>query len=143
MSFRGGGGSQGGRGRGRPKNRASPYGIGKDGKGPSWRDRRGREEGPEQGDFPIQPPNSNMDLAAAGGAEGPQIPGGELNRPPPPPKKFTNKARLFFGNLPRDFTEEELKSILTAHGEVQEVYHNKEKNFAFARMVRAIFRNGS
>ena len=57
--------------------------------------------------------------------------------PPPHPlmKKFTNKARLFFGNLPRDFSEEELQQLLTAHGEVQEIYHSKEKNFAFARMV--------
>ena len=52
------------------------------------------------------------------------------------PKKFSNRARLFFGNLPRDFTEAELKKMLTSHGEVQEIYHNREKNFAFARMVR-------
>lgn len=145
MSFRGGGGGQGagGRGRGRAKNRPTPYGIGKDGKGPSWRDRggnnRGQEEGPEQREFQVPPADSSLDMSG----EGPQAPtqGEELTRPPPPPKKFTNKARLFFGNLPRDFTEEELKTILAAHGEVQEIYHNKEKNFAFARMVSAIFSN--
>ena len=65
----------------------------------------------------------------------PVKPASEDRPPPPGPKKFTNRARLFFGNLPRDFTEDELKEILSAHGEVYEIYHNKEKNFAFARMV--------
>jgi non-POU domain-containing octamer-binding protein/proline- and glutamine-rich splicing factor len=64
----------------------------------------------------------------------------EGGRPAPPPhtpsiKKFSNRARLFFGNLPRDFSEEELRQMLVAHGEVQEIYHSKEKNFAFARML--------
>lgn len=50
-------------------------------------------------------------------------------------KKFSNKARLFVGNLPRDFSEEEMKKLFEPHGEVQEVYIHKEKNFGFVRMV--------
>ena len=75
-------------------------------------------------------PNEGAELQPQGDSSNPQ-----LLQPPLAMKKFTNKARLFFGNLPRDFTEDELRNMLTAHGEVQEIYHNKEKNFAFARMV--------
>ena len=50
-------------------------------------------------------------------------------------KKFSNKARLFIGNLPRDYSEEEVKKLFEKFGEVQEVYINKEKNFGFVRMV--------
>ena len=58
-------------------------------------------------------------------------------------KKFSNKARLFVGNLPRDTSEDELKKLFKPFGEVNEVYLQKEKNFGFVRMVRvwcALFR---
>ena len=137
MAFRGGGG--GGRGRGRGKNRPTPYGI-KDGRGGSWKDRggnnKGEDEGPPQGEYLLPHPESTVDGGAAIGVSGTPVKStSEEQLPPPGPKKFTNRARLFFGNLPRDFTEDELKEILSAHGEVYEIYHNKEKNFAFARMV--------
>ena len=107
MAHRGGVGG----GRGRSKNRPTPY------------------DRPEEFQIPKLQGGPGME-------PGDQEDGGGIVPPPPPlAKKFTNKARLFFGNLPRDFTEEELRQILAAHGEVQEVYHNKEKNFAFARMV--------
>lgn len=50
-------------------------------------------------------------------------------------KKFSNKARLFVGNLPRDFSEQQLKELFQESGEVQEVFLNKEKNFGFVRMA--------
>ena len=135
MSFRGGYG----RGKNRGKNRNSPYN--KDrlnspwGRGPGDRgDNRREREGLLPG-----PPREELFQSPAPPAEVKEV------EPPPEtenedqgpimPKKFTNKARLFFGNLPRDFTESELKAMLTTYGEVQEIYHNKDKNFAFARMV--------
>lgn len=51
-------------------------------------------------------------------------------------KKFSNKSRLFVGNLPRDFSGEELKKLFEEFGEVQEVYLQKEKNYGFVRLVR-------
>ena len=51
-------------------------------------------------------------------------------------KKFSNKSRLFVGNLPRDFSGEELKKLFEEFGEVQEVYVQKEKNYGFVRLVR-------
>lgn len=140
----GGGGGRGGGGRGR-KNRSSPYskaGRGGGGGTVPW-----NQQEPEKGDFILPTPQNE------GGTPGgppdtdttaPQPEGGQQSNrlamlPHPAMKKFTNKARLFFGNLPRDFSEEELKQMLAAHGEFQEIYHSKEKNFAFARMVCTIF----
>ena len=55
-------------------------------------------------------------------------------------KKFSNKARLFVGNLPRDFSEQQLRELFQESGEVQEVFVNKEKNFGFVRMVSKIMK---
>ena len=54
-------------------------------------------------------------------------------------KKFSNKSRLFVGNLPRDFSGEELKKLFEEFGEVQEVYVQKEKNYGFVRLVRKCY----
>lgn len=62
-------------------------------------------------------------------------PGGEGGPTPKKEKKFTNRSRLFVGNLPRDMTEDELRKLFEPYGEVQEVFHQKEKNFGFIRMV--------
>ena len=113
--------------------------------------RRGPYEEPPQGGFPFSEHNMGM-----GGGPGPQDANGMREAMPPPllgdpqvdgqtggpsdPKKerkFSNRARLFVGNLPRDFTEEELKTTFEKFGEVQEVFIQKEKNFGFVRMVRA------
>lgn len=56
-------------------------------------------------------------------------------------KKFSNKARLFVGNLPRDMAEAEVKKLFEPFGEVREVFLQKDKNFGFVRMVWcALFR---
>ena len=68
-------------------------------------------------------------------------PGAEGGPTPKKEKKFTNRSRLFVGNLPRDMSETELKKLFEPYGEVQEVFHQKEKNFGFVRMVWwALFR---
>ena len=119
-------GFRGGR---RGKGRPSPY----------WRERRG----PRQWDKPREEERPVMVMREGGEEEGqnhstPEFSvlegasgSGEARRE----KKFSNKARLFVGNLPRDFTEDELKKLFEPHGEVQEVYVHKEKSFGFVRMV--------
>lgn len=141
MAFRGGGGGGGGRGGRRGKNRPSPYNM-KDGKSVSWGGNKGQQD-PQQGGeiLPLLPNPVVVEGAEQTGVTSsePHTEGDNSTAAPPPPptsKKFTNKARLFFGNLPRDFTEEELRNMLAVHGEIQEIYHNRDKNFAFARMVR-------
>lgn len=51
-------------------------------------------------------------------------------------KKFSGRNRLYVGNLTNDVTEEELIQMFSSYGEVSEVFINKEKNFAFLRIVR-------
>lgn len=63
--------------------------------------------------------------------------GGDDQRPSlpePPKKKFTNRCRLFIGNLPMDLKESELKDMLGKYGELSELYLSG-KGFAFARLV--------
>lgn len=50
-------------------------------------------------------------------------------------KKFSNKARVFVGNLHRDTTDDQIKKLFEQYGEVREVFLQKDKNFGFVRMV--------
>ena len=124
MALRGGGGG----GRGKAKNRQSPYSRG----GGGWEGPRAQQEGQERG-FVLPNPTEWAEPPSGATPTAGELP------PLPAVKKFSNKARLFFGNLPRDFAEEELRKMLVAHGEVHEIYHNKEKNFGFARMVGGLY----
>ena len=49
-------------------------------------------------------------------------------------KKFSGRARLYVGNLSPDTTEEQLKELVSQHGEVGEMFFNNEKHFAFLRL---------
>ena len=77
---------------------------------------------------------------------------GPLDMPPPPhegefgngppgepvpkrEKKFSNKSRLFVGNLPRGMIEDDIRKLFEPFGEVQEVFLQKEKSFGFVRLV--------
>ena len=83
---------------------------------------------------PFKPvPEGAQDIAVGGEAE--NGPPGEGGPTPKKEKKFSNKARLFVGNLPRDMTDTELRKLFEPFGEVHEVFHQKEKNFGFVRMV--------
>ncbi len=138
---RGGGGRRAG---GRGGGRQGPY---------DWKDRprpwKDRRQGPRKDGSPSGAPRGTQDelnhshgsdggetsqLGMFGQSSGLGQGASEVRRPI---KKFSNKARLFVGNLPRDFSEEELKKLFEPHGEVQEVYVHREKNFGFVRMVRA------
>lgn len=50
-------------------------------------------------------------------------------------KKFAGHCRLYIGNLTNDVTDEEINVLFSPYGETAEVFVNKEKNFAFIRMV--------
>ena len=62
-------------------------------------------------------------------------PPGELLTGPKREKKFSNKSRLFVGNLPRDMMEDDIRKLFEPFGEVQEVFLQKEKSFGFVRLV--------
>lgn len=54
-------------------------------------------------------------------------------------KKFSGRSRLYVGNLTSDVTEEEITEMFSPFGEVAEFFINKEKNFAFLKLVISIF----
>ncbi|KAG7500402.1 splicing factor, proline-and glutamine-rich isoform X1 [Solea senegalensis] len=52
----------------------------------------------------------------------------------PGEKTYTQRCRLFIGNLPNDITEELLKKMFAKYGEPSEVFVNKAKGFGFIRL---------
>lgn len=54
-------------------------------------------------------------------------------------KKFSGRNRLYIGNLTNDISEDEIQQMFSPFGETSELFINKEKNFAFLRMVRKFF----
>lgn len=56
----------------------------------------------------------------------------------PGEKTYTQRCRLFIGNLPNDITEENFKKLFAKYGEPSEVFINKGKCFGFIRLVRRI-----
>jgi len=55
---------------------------------------------------------------------------------PPHERKFTQRSRLFVGNLLPGTTEEEFKKLFSQFGEISETFINADKGFGFVRLVR-------
>jgi splicing factor, proline- and glutamine-rich len=53
--------------------------------------------------------------------------------------KFSGRSRLYVGNLGNDINENDLKDHFASYGEIAEVFLNKEKGFAFVRVVSYLF----
>jgi RNA recognition motif-containing protein len=58
----------------------------------------------------------------------------------PGEKTFTQRCRLFIGNLPTDLTEDDFKKLFSKYGEANEVFINRDRGFGFIRLVRLRFR---
>lgn len=54
----------------------------------------------------------------------------------PGEKTFTQRCRLFVGNLPVDISEEEFKNMFAKYGKCNEVFINRDRGFGFIRLVR-------
>lgn len=59
----------------------------------------------------------------------------------PGEKSYTQRCRLFVGNLPTDITEEDFKRLFERYGEPSEVFINRDRGFGFIRLVRSCARN--
>ena len=57
----------------------------------------------------------------------------------PGEKTYTQRCRLFVGNLPADITEDEFKRLFAKYGEPGEVFINKGKGFGFIKLVSLVF----
>lgn len=55
----------------------------------------------------------------------------------PGEKSYTQRCRLFVGNLPTDITEEDFKRLFERYGEPSEVFINRDRGFGFIRLVRS------
>uniref|UniRef100_A0A672YB31 RRM domain-containing protein n=1 Tax=Sphaeramia orbicularis TaxID=375764 RepID=A0A672YB31_9TELE len=56
----------------------------------------------------------------------------------PGEKTFTQRSRLFVGNLPNGVTEEDLEKLFSKYGKANEVFINKERGFGFIRLETRI-----
>ncbi|XP_066516341.1 paraspeckle component 1 isoform X2 [Hoplias malabaricus] len=52
----------------------------------------------------------------------------------PGEKTFTQRCRLFVGNLPTDITEEDFRKLFSKYGEANEVFINRDRGFGFIRL---------
>lgn len=52
----------------------------------------------------------------------------------PGEKTFTQRCRLFVGNLPTDMTDEDFKKIFFKYGDAKEVFINRDRGFGFIRL---------
>ncbi|KAM3925811.1 non-POU domain-containing octamer-binding protein-like [Leptodactylus fuscus] len=52
----------------------------------------------------------------------------------PGEKTFTQRSRLFVGNLPQDVTEEELRKMFEKYGKAGEIFIHNDKGFGFIRL---------
>ncbi|KAM3662652.1 non-POU domain-containing octamer-binding protein isoform X2 [Molothrus aeneus] len=76
--------------------------------------------------------------ARRGGPPGPALDEGLTidlkNFRKPGEKTFTQRSRLFVGNLPPDITEEEMRKLFEKYGKAGEVFIHKDKGFGFIRL---------
>lgn len=56
----------------------------------------------------------------------------------PGEKTYTQRCRLFVGNLPTDITEEDFKRLFERYGEPSEVFINRDRGFGFIRLVSVV-----
>uniref|UniRef100_A0A8C1GUX3 Splicing factor proline/glutamine-rich n=1 Tax=Cyprinus carpio TaxID=7962 RepID=A0A8C1GUX3_CYPCA len=52
----------------------------------------------------------------------------------PGEKTYTQRCRLFIGNLPNDITEPEFRKLFAKYGEPSEIFINQSKGFGFIRL---------
>ncbi|CAL8309125.1 unnamed protein product [Merluccius merluccius] len=52
----------------------------------------------------------------------------------PGEKTFTQRCRLFVGNLPSDLSEEDFRRLFCKYGEANEVFINRDRGFGFIRL---------
>ncbi|XP_058493321.1 non-POU domain-containing octamer-binding protein [Solea solea] len=56
----------------------------------------------------------------------------------PGEKTFTQRSRLFVGNLPTGVSEEEIEKLFAKYGKASEIFVNKERGFGFIRLETRI-----
>ena len=91
----------------------------------------GRGGGGPRGNFEGGRGNFDRVLDKLRNIEGPQV---DLPALDMSERKFSGRARIYIGNFTTEMSEEALKTMVSAEGDVGEMFFNREKNFAFVRM---------
>ncbi|XP_042201603.1 non-POU domain-containing octamer-binding protein isoform X3 [Callorhinchus milii] len=103
---------------------------------PRKRDHR-QEQTPANNHHHHQHHHHHQAAAQHGGDQapaGPAITVDLTNFRKPGEKTYTQRCRLFVGNLPNDVSEEEFKKMFEKYGEPSEIFINKDKAFGFIRL---------
>ncbi|XP_063041356.1 splicing factor, proline- and glutamine-rich isoform X1 [Engraulis encrasicolus] len=101
-------------------NRQGPNNQGRQGGGmnkPQATPDKAKANTEEKGDQPQEPFKATLSL---------------LRRPGE--KTYTQRCRLFIGNLPNDINEDEFKKLFAKYGEPSEIFINSSKGFGFIRL---------
>lgn len=53
----------------------------------------------------------------------------------PGEKTYTQRSRLFVGNLPTGVSEQEVEKLFSKYGKPSEIFINKDRGFGFIRLV--------
>lgn len=56
-------------------------------------------------------------------------------------KTFTQRCRLFVGNIPLHLPEEEFVKLFSKYGKTSEVFINRDRGFGFIRLVSYVWLN--
>ncbi|XP_060760719.1 splicing factor, proline- and glutamine-rich isoform X2 [Neoarius graeffei] len=86
---------------------------------------------------PPPPPSPNTEgqtSRAAHGAETQELKASLAMLRKPGEKTYTQRCRLFIGNLPNDITEDEFRKLFIKFGEPSEIFINQGKGFGFIRL---------
>nr|XP_022918900.1 hrp65 protein-like [Onthophagus taurus] len=121
-----GGGGRGGRG-GRFQNRRQNQNQGKDFDRKGGRFQKGGSGG--QGDH--RPLSERIMYERLNEISGPSF---DLPAIDSTEKKFSNRNRLYVGNIPNELEESELQELFNEYGETRDLFINKEKNFGFIKL---------
>uniref|UniRef100_A0A2K6SBA0 RRM domain-containing protein n=1 Tax=Saimiri boliviensis boliviensis TaxID=39432 RepID=A0A2K6SBA0_SAIBB len=78
-----------------------------------------------------QPPPPTTANGHQAGSQNEGLTIGLKNFRKPGEKTFTQRSRLFVGNLPPDITEEEMRKLFESYGKADEVFIHKDKGFGF------------
>ncbi|KAF7661697.1 hypothetical protein LDENG_00255800 [Lucifuga dentata] len=101
--------------------------------------------GPQQGQKPGPPQNKSKPETEQENSSGSGTTDADASQPrefkatmsmlrKPGEKTYTQRCRLFVGNLPNDITEEEFRNLFAKYGDPCEVFINKSKGFGFIRL---------
>ncbi|KAM9434461.1 splicing factor, proline- and glutamine-rich isoform 2-T2 [Clarias gariepinus] len=102
---------------------------------PQNQPRKNQQKTPGSGNFNQKPPESGgQPSGGPDSAEKQELRAALSMLRKPGEKTYTQRCRLFIGNLPNDITEDEFRRLFSKYGEPSEIFINQGKGFGFIRL---------